>query len=411
MRVFVAMGQCLMPLATICLLSGCQKVAPAAAKAKLPEVFIASPTEEVITEVEEFTGRTMAVSTVEVRARVTGYLDSIQFTDGADVKQGDLLAEVDPRSYQAELDKAEAAAAQAAARLERMSRQLTRARKLIETKTISQEDFELAESDHREAIANLDAMVASKDAAALNLSFTKITAPIDGQISRRLVDPGNLIKADDTPLATIVSRNPIHAYFDVDERTVLRIRRLIQQGTIKSARDSETTVRIGLADEEGFPLEGVINFVDNQIEATTGTLRLRAVINNEQRFLSPGMFVRVQVPIGIPHPALLIREEALGSDQGQRFVYLVDDSSKIQYQRVKIGMARGNLRVIESGVKLTDKIVVTGLQRVRPGVEVTTKPYVLPGEPEVPPATAPAIVPAAAAEKAAESKPSETSKD
>lgn len=410
MRFFAAMGESTVLLALIGLVSGCQKVAPATVTAKRPEVFIASPTEETVTEVEEFTGRTMAVNTVDVRARVTGYLDKIHFEDGADVKKGDLLAEVDPRSYQAELDKAKASAAQAKARLQRMSQQLIRARNLIEKKTISQEDFDLAESDHREAIATQDAMVASQDAAELNLSFTKITAPIDGQISRRLVDPGNLIKADDTPLATIVSLSPIHAYFDVDERTVLRIRRLIQEGKIKSARDTETVVRIGLADEIGFPLEGVINFVDNQVEATTGTLRLRALIKNDQRFLSPGMFVRVQVPIGTPHPALLVREESLGADQGQRFVYLVNEANKIQYQRVQVGMARGNRRVIETGVKPTDKVVVTGLQRVRPGVEVTTKPYELPGQAEAAPSVTPAL-PAATPSTTPASKPPENRKD
>ena len=361
-------------------MAGCkQAAAPVATKS--PEVFIACPTEEVVNEVEEFTGRTMAVSTVEIRARVTGYLEKIPFKDGGDVKTGDLLAEIDPRSYKAELEKATATAAQAKARLERMSRQLVRARQLIEKKTISQEEFELSESDHREAIATLDAAIASQDVAELNLSFTKISAPLDGQISRRLVDPGNLVKADETPLATIVSLNPIHAYFDVDERTVLRIRRLIQQGKIKSARESETLVKIGLADEVGFPLEGAVNFIDNQVDSTTGTLRLRAEINNESGFLSPGMFVRVQVPIGAPHSAILVREEALGADQGQRFVYVVNAKDEIVYQRVTVGMARGNRRVIETGLSLTDKVVVSGLQRVRPGNKVTTKPFVLPGNP------------------------------
>ncbi len=368
-------------LVTVLFIAGCQPVAAPAAKAKSPEVFIAFPTEEVVNEVEEFTGRTMAVSTVEIRARVTGYLEKVQFKDGGDVKTGDLLAEIDPRSYKAELEKANATAAQAKARLERMSRQLIRARQLIEKKNITQEEFELSESDHREAIATLDAAVASQDVADLNLSFTRITAPIDGHISRRLVDPGNLIKADETPLATIVSLNPIHAYFDVDERTVLRIRRLIQQGKIKSARESETLVKIGLADEEGFPLEGTVNFIDNQVDSNTGTLRLRAEIRNESRFLAPGMFVRVQVPIGAPHPAILVREEALGADQGQRFVYVVNDKDEIVYQRVTVGMARGNRRVIETGLALTDQVVVSGLQRVRPGNKVTTKPFVLPTNP------------------------------
>lgn len=368
---------------------------------------MAFPTEEVVTESEDFTGRTMAVNTVEIRARVTGYLEKVHFQDGADVKAGDLLAEVDPRSYKAEADRARAARAQSQARLDRMSRQLIRARQLIEKKTISQEEFELTESDHSEALATLDAAAASQEAADLNLSFTKITAPIDGQISRRLVDPGNLVKADDTPLATVVSLNPIHAYFDVDERTVLRIRRLIQQGKIKSARDSQTTVNIGLADQEDFPLEGTVNFVDNQVDAATGTLRLRAAVNNEQRFLAPGMFVRVRVPIGAPHPAVLVREEALGADQGQRFVYVVNDKDEIVYQRVTVGMSRGKRRIIETGLTLSDRVVVSGLQRVRPGVKVTTRPFEVPAE-----ATASSPPPAPALKvSAVEPKNSEHSKD
>lgn len=373
-------------------IAGCQGQVAKAPPPKPPEVFIASPVEEVVTENEEFTGRTMAVNTVEVRARVTGYLDKVMFEDGADVKAGDVLAEVDPRSYKAEVEKARAATAQAKARLERFSRQLTRARQLIEKKTITQEAFESAESDHSEALATLDEAVAQQDSAELNLAFTKITAPLDGQISRRLVDPGNLVKADDTPLATIVSLNKIHAYFDVDERTVLRIRRLIQQGKMKSARDSETTVRIGLADEQDFPLEGTVNFVDNQVDATTGTLRLRAIVDNQNRFLAPGMFVRVQVPIGAPHPAMLIREEALGADQGQRYVYVVNDKDEISYRRVKVGMSIGGRRVIEGDVSLQDRIVVSGLQRVRPGTKVTVRPFELPTDvarksAETPPAT------------------------
>lgn len=388
-------------------LAGCSHTVASAPPPKPPEVFIASPVEEVVTETEEFTGRTMAVSTVDIRARVTGYLDQVKFVDGADVKAGDVLAEVDPRSYKAEVEKAIAATAQAKARLERYSRALTRARQLIEKKTITQEAFEVSESDHREALATLDAAVASQDAAELNLAFTKITAPIDGQISRRLVDPGNLVKADDTPLATIVSLNKIHAYFDVDERTVLRIRRLIQQGKMKSARESETRVKIGLADEEDFPLEGTVNFVDNQVDATTGTLRLRAVIDNQYRFLSPGMFVRVQVPIGAPHPAMLIREEALGADQGQRYVYVVNDKDEIAYRRVKVGMSRGNRRVIEGDVSLEDRIVVSGLQRVRPGVKVTVRSFVLPSDA----AKKPSETPPPAKAATAETKTSEHSKD
>ena len=376
-RTLLWMSKRICPLVLLAVaIPGCQKAAAVTAAVKPPEVFVASPSEEVVTEVEEFTGRTMAVNTVEIRARVTGYLDKIHFTDGGDVKAGELLAEVDPRSYIAEANRTKAETTQGKARLERMTRNLTRAQQLIEKKTITQEVFEQAESDHKEAKATLEADLASQAIADLNVEFTKITSPISGQISRRLVDPGNLIKADDTALATIVTLDPIHAYFDVDERTVLRIRRLIREGKIKSARESEAHVRVGLADEEDFPLEGLVNFVDNQVDSTTGTLRLRAVIQNAQRFLSPGMFVRVQLPIGDPHPALLVREEALGADQGKRFVYVVNDKDEIVYRPVTVGTSRGKRRVIESGVEMTDRVVVSGLQRVRPGIKVGTKPFV-----------------------------------
>jgi len=359
-------------------------------KPKPPEVFVDSPVEEVITETEQFTGRTMAVNTVEIRARVTGYLDAVNFQEGRDVAAGTLLAVVDPRSYQAEADRARAIASQSKARLDRLTSQLKRARQLIESKTISQEDFELVESDEREARATWEAAQADQKIAELNLSYTQIKAPLDGQISRRLVDAGNLVKADDTSLATIVTLDPIHVYFDVDERTMLRIRRLIQQGKMQSARDAETTIQIGLADEDGYPLAGIVNFVDNQVDAATGTLSVRARVDNADRLLSPGMFVRVQVPIGAPRKALLIREEALGTDQGQRFVYVVNGEDQIEYRRVKVGPARENLRVIESGLERQERVVVTGLQRVRPGAKVTTRPFGVPVETAAPaPAAAP----------------------
>lgn len=356
-----------------CALSGCQDNTAKPAQAKPPEVFIALPTREVVTEFEEFTGRIMAVQTVEIRARVTGYLDKALFKDGTDVKEGELLFEVDPRSYKADAAKAAAAVVQSKAHLDRLNLQETRAKQLLKSKAMSQEEFELISFDRAEAEASLGAATATKELADLNLSFTKITAPLSGRISRRLVDPGNLVKADETPMATIVSLDPIYAYFDVDERTVLRLRRLIQEGKIPSARQSMVMVKLALADEEDFTIDGVINFVDNQVESSTGTLRVRAVIDNPKLLLSPGMFARLRFPVGVPHEALLVREEALGADQGQRFLYVVNAQDEIEYRRVKVGLLHKGQRVIETGINPTDRIVVTGLQRVRPKSKVTTK--------------------------------------
>lgn len=353
--------------------AGCQKAAPKAAEVKPPEVFFAYPTEQTVTESELFTGRTMAVSTVEIRSRVTGYLDQVFFKDGADVEQGAELFLIDPRSYESAAARAAATVAQSQSRFDRLERQFARSRKLIDSKAITQEEFDVISFDREEARATLDGAKADEQLARLNLSFTKVLAPTTGRISRRLVDPGNLVKADDTPLTTIVSMDPMYAYFDVDERTLLRLRRLVGEGKIKSSREKRIDVEIALADQEDFPLTGTINFADNQVEATTGTLRVRAVIDNANRLLSPGMFVRVRLPVGDPHPAMLVREESLGSDQGQRFVYVVTEQDDIAYHRVKVGLLTNGLRVIDSGLSPKDRVVVTGLQRVRPKMKVAPK--------------------------------------
>ncbi len=221
-----------------------------------------------------------------------------------------------------------------------------------------------------------EAAKASLETAQLNLSFTKIASPITGRISRRLVDPGNLVRADETPLANIVSVDPIYAYFDIDERTALRLRRLILDGKLPGVQEGKMNVQLALADEDQFLVTGTIDFFDNQIEAGTGTLRLRAVIRNERGLLSPGLFVRVRIPIGVPHAALLVREESLGTDQGQRFIYVVDEQNQIDYRRVKVGFLSDGKRVIESGLKPGERVVVTGLQRVRPGAKVEPKSFV-----------------------------------
>ncbi|MFO1021834.1 MAG: efflux RND transporter periplasmic adaptor subunit [Planctomycetales bacterium] len=354
---------------------GCQKAPPKTVAAKPPEVVYATPVEQTVTDSEEFIGRTAAVETVDVRARVSGYLEKVHFKDGADVKAGDLLFEIDSRSFKAEAERAAASVAQIQARIDRVSKQYERAVQLRGSKTITQEEFEAIQFDKADAAAALEGAIASQKLADLNLSYTRVLAPLSGRLSRRLVDVGNLVQADTTILANIVSINPIHAYFDVDERTVLRLRRLIQEGKIQSARNSQITCRIALADEKDFALSGVINFVDNQIEASSGTLRVRVVIDNPKQLLSPGFFVRVQVPIGVPHKALLVQEEALGTDQGQRYVYVINDKDEVKYQRVSIGALVDGKRVIDQGVSLNDRIIVTGLQRVRPGIKVTPKPY------------------------------------
>ena len=360
-------------LAAVASVSGCQKAAATATAPKPPEVVVQTPIREDVLEYEETTGRLVAQKAVDIRSRVSGYLDKAFFADGAIVKQGEPLFQIDIRQYDFELAKATALVDQTKARLERLKRDEERKRKLFEKKNATQEELDLSAADRAETEAELESLIAARDLAKLNREYTHITSPIAGRISRRLVDPGNLIKADDTPLVTVMSLNPIFAYFDIDERSVLKMERLIREGKVESPRDSQYEVQFALADEEDYSRTGAIDFLDNHISPTTGTLRLRATVQNDDLLLAPGMFIRVHVPIGKPHPALLVPEEALGSDQGQRFLYVLNDKDEVVYRRVKIGLLKLGRRVIEEGVDANDRVIVSGLQRVRVGNKVHPK--------------------------------------
>ena len=367
---------CLVPVVMgVVAISGCRNEKAKEAEAKPPEVYIEQPSEKMVTEYQEFTGQTVAVETIEVRARVSGYLDQTFFKDGDLVRAGALLFQIDDRPYRAEFDRTVATLAQAKAHLERLKRQEERANKLFEKKSTSEEQFEQARFDRAEAEAAASAAMASRETAALNLGFTKITSKINGRISRRMVDPGNLVQADTTPLTTIVSLDPIYAYFDVDERTLLRLRRVMEEEHTESAISSQVPVEVTLADEESAPLWGKINFLDNQVDAGTGTLRARAVLDNPKGMLSPGLFVRLRVPIGRPRKELLVHEEALQTDQGQRFVWVLDDQDNAIYRQVKIGWQTEGKRVIlGDGLKTSDRIIVKGVQRVRRNKPVSPLP-------------------------------------
>jgi RND family efflux transporter MFP subunit len=202
------------------------------------------------------------------------------------------------------------------------------------------------------------------------VNFTQVRAPISGRISRRSITPGNLVKADETSVTSIVSLDPVYAYFDLDERTMLQVKRLIREKKIEWSLESGLPLLMGLADEQGFPRQGAINFAENRIDPETGTWRLRGRFDNHDNALAPGLFVRVRLPIGVPHQAILITEEALGTDQGQKFIYVIDDAGKAEYRRVKVGRLHDGMRVIDEGLGTGEKVVVNGLQRVRPGIEV-----------------------------------------
>lgn len=365
-------------LALTAAFAGCikpqQPPAPAAAAPEAPKVLVEVPQSGDITDYEDFTGRTVATKTIDIRARVTGYLTKINFSEkeGQDVEQNSVLFEIDPRPYQAEMARTEAGFLQAQSHLKRIDLDYQRAAKTVDKKVITQEQFDLVTGDRNEARSAVEVARANRDMAKLNLSFTKVRAPISGRVSRTQLDVGNLVRADETILTTVVSMDPIYAYFDVDERTMLRLRRYAEEGRIRLSGDRATAIPVGmgLADEDGFPHGGVVNFVDNRLDPSSGTLQLRGIFKNADRMLSPGMFVRVRLPIGNSYRALLVSEQALGTDQGQKFVYVIDQENKAQYRRVQVGKLQQGHRVILKGLEAEERIVVSGLQRIRPGAVV-----------------------------------------
>jgi RND family efflux transporter MFP subunit len=361
------------------MLGGCDMLQPQVAAPPKPpdppEVYVDLPTTGEITDYEDFTGRTVAIKTIEIRARVTGYLDKINFKEkeGGDVQEGSVLFEIDPRPYDHEVLRTKANLLQAEAHLRRLNLDYRRMEKLVGDKTVSREQFDLVAGDRSEAQATVESAKANLARAQLDVTFTKVLAPMSGRVSRTQLDPGNLVRADETVLTTIVGTDPVYAYFEVDERTMLRIRRYTEEGRVKSEKDQGVPVTMGLADEQGYPHQGIVNFVDNRLDPSTGTLQVRGIFKNSDHMLSPGLFVRVRLPIGQPYHAVLVSEQALGTDQGQKFVYVIDGDNKAQYRRVQVGKLQQGRRVILKGLSEGERVVVSGLQRVRPGAAVQPK--------------------------------------
>ena len=355
---------------------GCEREAPTPTPKHDPEVLVTTPVEGIVTDYEEFTGRTEALESVEVRARVTGYLQKILFEDGAEVEPGTPLFMIDPRPYKATLDRAEGMLAQAQAREKRAEANYRRRTSLYLGDTVSQEELDLAADEFAEARAAIQIAKADRDLAALDLGFTEVKVDMGGRLSQALVDVGNLVQADETLLTTIVSIDKLHVYFDIDERTLLKLRRFVQEGRIQSrAQGAELAIDAALADAPNFHIKGKIDFSDNRLDVNTGTLSVRAVIDNPKpHLLSPGLFLRVRLPIGKPRKALLVPERALQSDQDQKYLYVINDKEEAVYRQVQIGSQDGLNRVIESGVEIGDRVVVSGVQRIRPGVKVSARP-------------------------------------
>jgi membrane fusion protein, multidrug efflux system len=339
-----------------------------------PKVKVVRPIAKEIIEWDEYTARLDAVDSVEVRPRVSGYLQSVHFQDGAIVKKGDILFQIDPRPYEATLHRAEADVEEAKSRLALAKKNFARAGDLLASHAISQEEADIRESSLRQAEAAVEEAEAAVDAAKLDVEFTRVSAPVAGRVGRKLVTEGNLINGgvgtQSTLLTTIVSLDPIYAYFDADEGSVLKYNRLARTGQRPSSRDYKNPVHVGLADEEGFPHEGAMDFVDNQLDRGTGTIVARALLPNPDLSLIPGLFARLRLPGSGKYQAILVPDEAIGSDQSQKFVYVVDAEGKAQYRVVKIGPLVDGLRVVREGVGPEDRVITAGLQRVRPGIAV-----------------------------------------
>ncbi len=360
------------------LLAGCGKHASQVAPPP-PVVSVVQPVQREVIEWDEYIGRLESPESVEIRARVSGYLDKVHFKEGKEVKKGDLLFTIDRRPYKADLDRAVADYERAQSQTELAKNDADRAQKLILTKAISTEDYDTKVKTYTSAQAAEKSAKATLDLATLNWEFTEIHAPIAGRISRALVTEGNLVSggvsgAGATLLTTLVSLDPLYLYGDADERAILKYRRLSQEGKRVSARDAEIPAEMALADETGFPHKGYMDFVDNRVDPNTGTIRARGVFSNADHSLSPGFFARIRIPGSGKYPALLIPDRALGSDQAQKFVYVVNAEKKAEFRPVMIGPVIDGLRVVKEGLKPGEQIIVEGLIRVRPGVVVDAKP-------------------------------------
>ncbi|HTC15945.1 MAG TPA: efflux RND transporter periplasmic adaptor subunit [Steroidobacteraceae bacterium] len=350
------------------LLIGCARNEAAQPQpALLPQVTVAAAVSRKVAEFDEFTGRFEAVDRVEVRPRVSGYISSVNFKDGGEVKKGDVLFVIDPRPYAAERDKAQAQLAQARSQLVLAKSERERAGKLLGEHAISQEEYDTRTAGREQAQANVAAAQAALDAAALNVEFTRVTAPISGRISRALVTSGNFVANGQTLLTTLVSLDPIYVSFDGDEQVYLKYSKQAQAGQTDAAR---SPVRVGLADESDYPHQGVMVFVDNALDPATGTIRSRALLDNHERLFTPGLFARIKLMGAREYQAVLINDSAVGTDQSVRYVLVIGGDNRVLYRPVKLGPVIDGLRVVDSGLAAGETIVVNGLQRVRPGAQV-----------------------------------------
>jgi RND family efflux transporter MFP subunit len=423
-------------LGLVLVASGCEPTA-AGTQAGAPPVTVAYPIEKEVTNYEDYTGRTAAIESVQVTARVTGYLDKIYFLEGAEVKKGTVLYEIDPRPYQAAFDQAKAQAAQSQAALDLAKANRVRYEELFEKKVATAQDVETYRSTEAQAAATLAASQANLETARLNLGWTKVTAPVAGQLGHTLVSRGNLVTADQTPLTTMVSLDPMYVYFDVDEATVERIHQLIREGKFKSSLPQEIgapsstepgagpvvsaavqksgplaiaidelthhadqlrQVYLGLANEANYPHVAYVDFVNNQLNLATATLQVRGIFWNHKppigpRVFNAGMFVRVRVPTSPTFQGLLVSQEALQTNQNLKYVDVLNDQNEVVRRDVTLGGIQDGLQVIAMGLAPKERVVISGMQHVKPGGKVTPKLIPMPvmAESAAPPTSSPQV--------------------
>lgn len=345
-----------------------------------PEVGAAPVLVKQVSQWDDFSGRIEAVQSVDLRPRVSGYIDKVNYTEGEEVKKGDVLFTIDARSYQAEYDRARAEVARARTQASLARSESERAKKLSDQQAISTESWEQRRAAAEQAGANVQAAQAALDAAALNLEFTRVRAPIDGRAGRAMVTAGNLVTAGDSAsvLTTLVSLDKVFVYFDADESTFLRYAQMARNGERPSGRDGDLPVKVGLSGEDGYPHAGTVDFLDNQVTRSTGTIRVRALLDNAERIFTPGLFARVQLLGSGEFKAMLIDEKAVLTDQDRKYVYVVDKDNKAQRRDVVLGRTAEGLRIVQQGLQAGDRVIVAGVQKVfMPGMPVTAKATVM----------------------------------
>ncbi|NIF36232.1 efflux RND transporter periplasmic adaptor subunit [Enterobacter sp. Tr-810] len=358
------------------LLVGCDNSVAQNAAPPAPAVSAADVVVKSISQWDSFNGRIEAVESVQLRPRVSGYIDKVNYADGQEVKKGEVLFTIDDRTYRAALEQAQANLARAKTQASLAQSEANRTDKLVNTNVVSREEWEQRRSAATQAQADIRAAQAAVDAAQLNLDFTKVTAPIDGRASRALITSGNLVTAGDTAsvLTTLVSQKTVYVYFDVDESTYLHYQNLARSGQGASSNHMALPVEIGLTGEEGYPHQGKVDFLDNQLTPSTGTIRMRALLDNAQRQFTPGLFARVRLPGSAEFKATLIDDKAVLTDQDRKYVYIVDKEGKAQRRDITPGRLADGLRIVRLGLNPGDKVIVEGLQKVfMPGMPVNAK--------------------------------------